>query len=164
MITVIVGGERSGVGKTRLVEEILRNFPGWGAIKITRIRKNGCARDTSGECRLCSTFKGDWEIETQEEIILTPGKDTCRMRQAGAKRVVWLKAKNGFLKEGLAESLRYMKGLAGVVIEGTSARRVLKPDIFLFLKKDGSMRVEFNRRFNPLARAVLKVAKKSENI
>ena len=163
MITVIVGGEGSGVGKTRLVEEILRNFPGWGAIKITRIKEDGCPRDIPSNCNLCPTFKDNWEVETREEIILTPGKDTCRMRQAGAKRVVWLKAKNGFLKEGLAESLHYMKDLAGVVIEGTSARRVLKPDIFLFLKKDGSMRVEFNRRFNPLARAVLKVAKKFEN-
>ena len=60
---VAVGGFSSNSGKTTLVCELLRAFPGWEAIKTTRGHYRSCGRDAHACC--VSNLLGD------ERLILS---------------------------------------------------------------------------------------------
>ena len=49
-IVVGVGGFTSEVGKTTLLCELLRAFPGWEAIKTTRGHYRSCGKDPHACC------------------------------------------------------------------------------------------------------------------
>ncbi len=58
------------------------------------------------------------------------------MKRAGAKKVIWLRAKEEGLKEGLKKVLKNFRGSEGIVIEGTSVLKYLKPDLRIFVDSD----------------------------
>jgi hypothetical protein len=49
-VIVAVGGFSSEVGKTTLMCDFLRAFPGWEAIKVTRGHYRSCGRDPHACC------------------------------------------------------------------------------------------------------------------
>ena len=75
-----------------------------------------------------------------KRIIEKKGTDTARLRKAGAKKVIWLKATLKGLKEGLKRSFLELKDSKGLVIEGTSVLRYLKPDLAIYID-DGKTRL-----------------------
>ncbi|HTR45246.1 MAG TPA: hypothetical protein VMH06_06005 [Thermodesulfovibrionales bacterium] len=109
-----VGGAHSGSGKTTYACLLLRKLKGWGAIKYTRTE-------------LYSSLVDD------RETLSTEDKDTRRMLDAGAARVLWVKAPPGGLEEMLPEAVARLSDLRGVVVEGNSAIEFLKPDIIIFV-------------------------------
>ncbi len=138
MKTIVIAGAHSNVGKTTMAERLLKKLPGWSALKVTVShqgrgpKKEKCPRNKG--CRACTSFKGDFDIVTDKRIINRKGKDTARLKRAGAKKVVWLRSTLKGLKAGLKMSIRELRDSEGLVIEGNSVLEHLKPDITIFIK------------------------------
>ena len=65
------------------------------------------------------------------------GKDTSRFKKAGARQVLWLKAHPQGLRQGLKEAISKFSKTRGLIIEGTSVLKYLKPDLAILLKREG---------------------------
>jgi len=109
-----IAGAYSGAGKTTVACEILKRFKGWGAIKYSK---------TS----LYSSVTGD------PEVILEEGKDTRKMRDAGAEQVLWVQAPSDELEKVILHAVEMLSHLEGIIIEGNSAVTAVKSDIVLFV-------------------------------
>ncbi|MBI5741113.1 MAG: hypothetical protein HZA16_10375 [Nitrospirae bacterium] len=115
---ISVAGAHSGVGKTSLCSILLKDLKGYGAIKFTKT-----ALYTS--------------VVDDERVLCEPGKDTQVYLESGAERVVWVQSPGGDeLEEALDIALTRMAGLKGVVIEGNSPLRFLRPDLAIFLVQE----------------------------
>ena len=133
MKTIVISGSRSDIGKTSLAERFIRILPNWSALKITVVRDTArCPRDK--DCTVCSGLNKDFDIVLDKKIINQRYTDTARMKKAGAKKVAWLKANLKGLRPGLKEALRHLRNSKGVVIEGTSVLKYIKPDLVIYLK------------------------------
>lgn len=136
MRTIVVSGEKSGIGKTYLAERLLNNLRGWSALKVT-VKKNGACLSVKN-CGLCREIKKPFYIIKNKNIINQPGKDTSRLKFSGAKEVIWLKAKPEGLKNGLKKALSEFSKCPGIVIEGTSVLKFLKPDLNIHVYSSGT--------------------------
>lgn len=135
MKIITVSGERSGVGKTAVAESLLRRLDGWSALKVTAIKDGPCPKKKP--CGVCKKQDTPFSIISAPRIISRKGKDTQRMKAAGARKVLWLKAKPSGLKEGLRRALERFNGSKGVIVEGTSVLKYLKPDMGVFITGKG---------------------------
>jgi molybdopterin-guanine dinucleotide biosynthesis protein len=129
---IVIAGKRSGVGKTKMAEMLLHHLDGWSAIKVTTVRQSKCPRNNS-TCNVCNTLKGDYEIITNKKVINQEGTDTARLKQAGANRAIWLKANLKGLSSGIEKALLYLRDSEGVIIEGRSILKYIKPDLVIYL-------------------------------
>lgn len=111
---ISVTGAHSQVGKTTLCSILLENLEGFGAIKYT-----GDSFYTS--------------VIDDTDVILEEDKDTAIMSRSGAKRVVWVKGGGSGLEDALNIAVGKMDGLKGIVVEGNSPARHLKPDLLIFI-------------------------------
>jgi len=132
-ILIGIGGAHSGCGKTTFASLILQRVKGLGAIKYTK---------TS----LYSSVTGDIEVLSQE------GKDTKRLLDSGAEKVLWVKSSYDDLPETLRIAIRDLSHLKGIIIEGNSAVEVLQPDIVIFIAGTET------ERFKENAQNILKTA------
>ncbi|MEW6009103.1 MAG: hypothetical protein AB1629_05685 [Candidatus Omnitrophota bacterium] len=137
MKIITVSGAASGVGKTALAEILLKNLRGWSAIKVTVLHKGACPLNR--DCEACEKIDSKFSILSDRRIIEKKGKDTQRLKQAGAVDVFWLRAKPEGLKEGLAKLISRLKARRGLIIEGTSVLKYLNPDVAIFLMKKNSI-------------------------
>ena len=131
MKIITVSGAHSGIGKTTIAEHILSQLRNWSALKVTVIKDGPCPRKIS--CGVCEQQNAPFSIVSEARIINQKGKDTQRMKSAGAKKVLWLKAKPSGLKQGLRKALARFNSCEGVVIEGSSVLKYLKPDWGIFI-------------------------------
>lgn len=150
MQTIIVAGAHSGVGKTLCAGQLLKTLPGWSAIKVTTRKRAPCPR-AAKRCGVCADLKRDFEITYDKKTICQRGTDTARLKRAGARKVIWLKATEKGLKAGLRQALKMLKGSRGVVIEGTSVIKHIKPGLLIFFRGN-------SRAMRPIARRALKKA------
>lgn len=141
---IAVSGSHSGVGKTALAEKILKQLKNWSALKVTVVKNGPCPRKIP--CGVCEEQIAPFSIISKSSIINQKGKDTQRMRAAGAKKVLWLKARPSGLEKGLKKALGRFKNTEGVVIEGTSVLKYLKPDLRIFIADEGSARSDCARK------------------
>ncbi|HBR22583.1 MAG TPA: hypothetical protein DD713_08495 [Nitrospiraceae bacterium] len=128
-----IGGSHSGAGKTTVAETLLKHFNeehsafsiqrsaknselsrGWGAIKYTKTA-------------IYASIIDDLETLTQES------KDTARLINAGAEKVLWVQSPSEELKEVLSMAVDRLSHLRGIIVEGNSAIEFLKPDIIIFV-------------------------------
>jgi len=118
MATLVIGGHTRNIGKTSVVAGIIAALPhlNWTAMKITQHGHNVCS--ANGEPCDCET--PDHAIAISEERDSTTGTDTSRFLAAGAKRVFWVRTRQGELAE--AEN---------IIIESNSVLRFLQPDLSL---------------------------------
>lgn len=124
---IVISSERSGVGKTYVAQALLSQLSNWSALKVTTAKVGNCPHQSN--CGVCLEIKEPFHIIKDEAIINQPGKDTCRLKKAGAKQVIWLKAKPDGLKEGLKKVLLEFEDCEGVLIEGTSVLKFIRPDL-----------------------------------
>jgi molybdopterin-guanine dinucleotide biosynthesis protein len=119
MKPVIIGisGAYSGSGKTTIATLILERLKGWGAIKYTKTEI------------YCSVTE-DIAILSQE------GKDTRRLLDAHAEKVLWVQSPSDDLEEILPMAVDKLFGLEGIIVEGNSAVEVLNPHIVVFVSGD----------------------------
>jgi molybdopterin-guanine dinucleotide biosynthesis protein MobB len=119
MKPVIIGisGAYSGAGKTTVASLILQKLKGWGAIKYTK---------TAIYCSVTD------DIATLSE----EGKDTKRLLDSGAEKVLWVQSRHDDLEEILPMAVDKLYDLEGILVEGNSAVEFLKPDIVVFVSGD----------------------------
>jgi molybdopterin-guanine dinucleotide biosynthesis protein len=131
-IIIGIGGGHSGAGKTTIACEILKKVKGWGAIKFTK-----------------TSFYSS--ITDDQEVLSEKGKDTGRLLEAGAEKVVWVQSSGDELAETASMVVQMLSNLPGIVVEGNSMIEALTPDIVVFVA--GS-----RERFKPGAERVLGMA------
>ena len=129
--TIVVSGAHSNIGKTSLAADMLGGLRDWSALKVTVKKESRCPRQSN--CGVCSELKGDFDIVTERKVINKKGTDTARLKKAGAKKVIWLKSTLKGLKAGLNRAFLLLKDSKGVVIEGTSVLKYIKPDFTIYL-------------------------------
>ena len=129
MKSVMVGGHTRNIGKTSVVEGIIRALPdiGWTAVKITQFGHGVCS--LNGESCGCSVDEHQFAI-TQERRS-DSGTDTARFLAAGAKRSLWVRTKQGELIAALPALRAQLARDDFVIIESNSLRRFIEPELFL---------------------------------
>lgn len=135
MNTIVVAGASSRIGKTSLACKLIQMFDNFSALKVTTVHKNGCPHNDG--CNICHNLDADYQIIKEEEILNQQGKDTQRLKESGAKRVLWLKSKADTLKRSLQEALlMFGENINGLIIEGTSVLKYLKADLTFYIKNE----------------------------
>ena len=126
---IVVGGHTRNIGKTQLVEEILRAFPerNWLAAKITQFGHGICSRN--GEACGCAEDEHLVAVDVEEQE--GTGTDTSRFVDAGARRVLWVRTKQGRLAEAMPRLREEMARAEHVILESNAVLGFLKPDIYL---------------------------------
>ncbi len=138
LTVVAVGGFESNSGKTTLLCELLRAFPGWEAIKVTRGHYRSCGRDPQACC--VSPLLGDTPlVRTGRAETYAPGKDTGRYWDAGASNVHWVIATDAQIEEGIARALSRVAA-PGVFVEGNSYLRFVEVDFALLVTRGGGQK------------------------
>lgn len=122
-IVIGIGGAHSGSGKTTCAALLFQRLKGWGGIKYTKTAIYSSLID-------------------EREVLLTKGKDTRRMLDAGAERVLWIQSPPSELGELLPLALEKLSDLKGVIVEGNSAIEFLVPDIIIFLFGNNSEKIK----------------------
>jgi len=141
---VAVGGFSSEVGKTTLLCEFLRAFPGWEAIKMTRGHYRSCGKDPHACC--VSHLLGDEPvIRSGRAQTYTPGKDTGRYWDAGASNVHWVIVTDGQVERGIRLALERVEA-PGVLIEGNSFLKFVRADFAVMVARADGGKIKASAR------------------
>lgn len=138
---LMIGSSVRKVGKTELACSLIGRYHTQHdmiGIKVTTILEadGECPHGIEG-CGTCTNFEGDYCI-TEEEISGLPGKDTVRMLEAGAARVLWLRVLKDRLTEGVSALLDGIDRGAVMICESNSLRTVVEPGLFLMVESASS--------------------------
>ncbi|HKG20443.1 MAG TPA: hypothetical protein VKC34_00975 [Blastocatellia bacterium] len=118
---ISVSGFSSNVGKTTLLCDLLKLFPGWEAIKVSRGHYRSCGKSPSACC--ISPLLGEKPLVLSgRESTYAEGKDTGRYWDAGASNAHWVVCTSGQVEDGVGSALSRVRS-EGVFIEGTSLLR-----------------------------------------
>jgi molybdopterin-guanine dinucleotide biosynthesis protein len=128
-----VGGFTSSVGKTTLMCDLLRAFPGWEAIKTTRGHYRSCGKDAKA-CCVSHLLGKEPVVRSGREETYETGKDTGRYWDAGAANVHWLIATDDQIERGIQQALERVK-TAGVFIEGNSFSEFVESNYFIMVRR-----------------------------
>ncbi|HEX8707579.1 MAG TPA: hypothetical protein VF723_04905 [Pyrinomonadaceae bacterium] len=147
---IAIGGFSSNSGKTTLLCELLRAFPGWEAIKQTRGHYRSCGKDPHACC--VSPLLGEEPVlYTGRRQTYAPGKDTGRYWDAGAANVHWVIATDAQVRQGIERALGRVQS-AGVFIEGNSFLDFMEVDFALMAARASGGNIKPTAR-RALARA-----------
>ncbi|HEU4714489.1 MAG TPA: hypothetical protein VFS76_23190 [Pyrinomonadaceae bacterium] len=139
-LIVGIGGYASNVGKTTLVCELLRAFPGWEAIKTTRGHYRSCGKDPHACC--VSHLLGEEPlVRSGRKETYEPGKDTGRYWDAGAANVHWVIATEAQIGKGIQQALERVKS-EGVFVEGNSFAEFVRTDCFFMLTGNSETKIK----------------------
>lgn len=139
-IIIGVGGFTSEVGKTTLLCELLRAFPGWEAIKTTRGHYRSCGKNPHA-CCVSHLLEDEPVIRSGRELTYSPGKDTGRYWESGAANVHWLIATDAQVGDGIKQAIGRVKA-RGVFIEGNSFTEFVDPDFFVMVARPDDLRIK----------------------
>jgi molybdopterin-guanine dinucleotide biosynthesis protein len=123
---VAVGGFSSDAGKTTLMCELLRAFPGWEAIKTTRGHYRSCGKSLEA-CCVSHLLSDEPVIRSGREETYRAGKDTGRYWDAGASNVHWVIVTDAQVEQGINQALERVRA-PGVFIEGNSFQQFVTVD------------------------------------
>lgn len=142
-MVVLVGGGKSKSGKTTFIRLILREYPcKFSVIKIS------------------PTIKYGEGIETRKEVLCEEGKDTALFLEEPVSKVFWVKGSKVNITKYLSEIfLRYKDNF---IIEGNSFLDFSKPDLFIFVKREGEKIKNEAEKFFDLADLVVLNTEKDE--
>jgi molybdopterin-guanine dinucleotide biosynthesis protein len=126
---VMVGGHTRNIGKTSVVEGIIRAMPemNWTAVKITQFGHGVCS--VNGEACDCAVTGHQFSISDEQER--DSGTDTARFFSAGARRALWVRTRQGELFTALASLRKEIERDEFVIVESNSLRRFIKPMLYL---------------------------------
>src|SRR5947207_2061799 len=129
MQLVMVGGHTRNIGKTSVVEGIIRRTPelNWTAAKITQFGHGVCS--VNGEACGCAVSEHQYSIT--EERHRDTGTDTARFLAAGATRSLWVRTKQGELITALPELKKQIEEHEFVIVESNSLRRFMNPALYI---------------------------------
>ena len=143
-IIIGIGGFTSNVGKTTLLCELLKAFPGWEAIKTTRGHYRSCGKDPKA-CCVSHLLSEEPLVRSGRNETYAPGKDTGRYWEAGASNVHWLIATDNQVEEGIKQALARVKS-RGVFVEGNSFSEFVNPDHFVMVRQSNSDKIKSSAR------------------
>lgn len=135
-----IGGFASNTGKTTLMCDLLRAFPGWEAIKTTRGHYRSCGKDRH-TCCVSDLLSEEPVIYSGQEQTFTAGKDTGRYWQAGAANVHWLVATDAQVESGIKETLARVNS-EGVFIEGNSFSEYVAVDAMIIVVRESQTNIK----------------------
>ncbi len=141
---VAVCGFASEVGKTTLMCELLRAFPGWEAIKMTRGHYRSCGKDPQS-CCVSHLLSDEPVIRSGREQTYEPGKDTGRYWDAGAANVHWVIVTNDQVECGINLALERVSAPA-VFIEGTSFLDFVSADFVVMVSRSSGGKIKASAR------------------
>lgn len=134
---LIVGAYSRNAGKTTFSRDVINSFDGkLIAVKITIIKgeTRGCPRGGEG-CGVCTSLDRDYLIN--EEKNRSGEKDTSKLLQAGAEKVLWLRVRENAVHQGLEALLKLLPTNEPVICESNSIVQYINPGLFLLLKARG---------------------------
>ena len=143
-IIIGIGGFTSNVGKTTLLCELLKAFPGWEAIKTTRGHYRSCGKDPKS-CCVSHLLSEEPLVRSGRDETYELGKDTGRYWDAGASNVHWLICTDNQVEEGIKQALARVKS-HGVFIEGNSFSEFVNPDHFVMVRQSNSDKIKSSAR------------------
>ena len=113
--------------------DLLRSFPGWEAIKVTRGHHRSCGKDPNACC--VSDLLGDQPvIRSGRDQNYTPGKDTGCYWDSGAANVHWVIVTDAQVEQGIKQALeRYPES-----IEGNSILDFIQADCDMYQGSGGT--------------------------
>src|SRR6266404_8023254 len=141
---VAVSGFSSNVGKTTLVCELLRQLPGWEAIKLTRGHYRSCGRDPAG-CCVSDLLRDEPVVRSGREANYQVDKDTGRFWDAGASNVHWVIVKDDQVEHGINEALARVEA-DGVIVEGNSFLEHLAADLAIMCARSEGGKIKPSAR------------------
>lgn len=143
-VVIGVGGFTSDVGKTTLMCELLRAFPGWEAIKTTRGHYRSCGKDPHA-CCVSHLLSEEPLVRSGRKETYDKGKDTARYWDAGASNVHWLIATDNQIEKGIQQALARVKA-PGVFVEGNSFTEFVDTDYFVMVRQAGNEKIKSTAR------------------
>jgi molybdopterin-guanine dinucleotide biosynthesis protein len=141
---IAVSGFISEVGKTTLMCDLLRAFPGWEAIKVTRGHYRSCGRDPH-TCCVSDLLSDEPVIRSGRDQNYAFGKDTGRYWDAGAANVHWVIVTDEQVERGIKEVVERVTA-PGVFIEGNSILEFLKVDLVLMVSRASGGKIKGSAR------------------
>jgi hypothetical protein len=143
--TIAISGVSSEVGKTTLLCDLLREFPGWEAIKMTRGHYRSCGKDPHACC--VSHLLGEQPlIRSGFQKTYASDKDTGRYWDAGAANVHWVIVTNDQVERGIQLALERVKA-PGVLIEGNSFLRFIDVDFAVLVTGGAGTKIKSSARW-----------------
>jgi hypothetical protein len=129
MAIVVVGGHSRNIGKTSVMEGLLRGLPErrWTAFKVTQFGHGMCS--ANGEPCDCET--AEHTVAVSEERERDSGTDSSRYLAAGAVRSLWVRTRTGDLAEAMPRIRKEVERAENALIESNSILRFLRPDLYL---------------------------------
>jgi len=129
MKLVMVGGHSRNVGKTSVVAGIIAGLPelGWTAAKITQFGHGVC----SVNGKVCGCSVSEHQFSITEERQHATGTDTSRFLDAGARRSLWIRTKQGELASALPAFTQKIEADEYVIVESNSLRRFMEPELYI---------------------------------
>lgn len=141
---VSVSGFSSEVGKTTLMCELLRAFPGWEAIKMTRGHYRSCGKDPHA-CCVSHLLSEEPVIRSGREHTYVLGKDTGRYWDAGAANVHWVIVTDEQVELGIKQAIERVTS-PGVFIEGNSILEFIEADLVLMVSRASGGKIKGSAR------------------
>jgi molybdopterin-guanine dinucleotide biosynthesis protein len=135
-----VGGFSSDTGKTTLMCDLLRAFPGWEAIKTTRGHYRSCGKDPH-TCCVSDLLEEEPVVQSGYEQTFAAGKDTGRYWEAGAANVHWLIATDSQVEAGIKQALSLVRA-AGVFVEGNSFSEFVPVDAMILTVRQSRSQIK----------------------
>ncbi len=136
---LVVGGHTRSIGKTALIVELIRAFPeaAWTAGKITQFGHGVCSRGGAA----CDCAPDEHTVALDWESDASTGTDSARFLEAGARRSLWLRTKQGRLAEGLPLLREALAGTSdrtlppgspqNAILESNSLLQFIRPNLYL---------------------------------
>lgn len=143
-IVIGVGGFTSDIGKTTLMCEFLRAFPGWEAIKTTRGHYRSCGKDPE-TCCVSHLLSEEPLVRSGRDETYEFGKDTGRYWDAGAANVHWLIATDNQIEKGIYQALAKVRS-PGVFVEGNSFSEFVPTDCFVMVRQAANNKIKSSAR------------------
>jgi molybdopterin-guanine dinucleotide biosynthesis protein len=143
-VIIAVGGLTSEVGKTTLMCQLLKEFPGWEAIKTTRGHYRSCGKDAN-TCCVSHLLEEQPVVRSGKDLTYAPGKDTGRYWDSGAANVHWVIATDEQVSDGVKQAISRVQA-KGVFIEGNSFTEFEAPDFFVMVTRSDSMKIKTTAR------------------
>src|SRR5918993_2294220 len=143
-VIIGVGGFTSNVGKTTLLCELLKAFPGWEAIKTTRGHYRSCGKDPKA-CCVSHLLSEVPLVRSGRDQTYDAGKDTARYWDAGAANVHWLIATDNQIEKGIKQALARVRS-RGVFVEGNSFSQFVNTDHFVMVRLAANDKIKSSAR------------------
>lgn len=141
---VAISGFSSEVGKTTLMCDLVRAFPHWEAIKVTRGHYRSCGKDPD-VCCVSDLLSDEPVIRSGREQNYAPGKDTGRYWDAGAANVHWVIVTDAQVEPGIKQAVDRVAA-PGVFIEGNSILDFIKADFVLMVSRASGGKIKGSAR------------------